>query len=677
VREQLTRSSCGRRGRALLAALLFGVAAVGVGPAQAAGTAGDLYGWQVPGATYPARALDLFAPAGTILTAARVHVSENGHPVTPLTVTPVSRAAPGDFGVEVLVDRSTSVPVDAQRAELAALRTFAATRTGNQQLGLVTISGHPALALPPTADAGTISARLVSPLPSAAGQDVTGAMTLGLAQLAQSHVALGAIVVLSDGVGIRVVPGAGSAVQSAAAAAGVPVITVGVRDSASTAASLHALAQAAPGQFTAVNPGRLSAVMQTVSRVVTRGAVVRWRSRQPAGSLVRVTTAVDGVQGETRTVYRAPGTAAPHPVVARVVPHFPRLAFQRAPQLSLRPSFVVSGVTPATLPPAAPLVTASGSASSTRLPLVGAALVGALIAIAFYLIFHRPAQHAVRTRVGSYVPALADQDESPDALTGTPADGSFLNRTSWWPAFVANVAVARSPHTPAALVKRSVIAGVVSAALLLVIGGSTLPAILPLIGWPFALRYAMQRAARKQQEKFRDSLPGYLSDLASAMRVGRSFVSALTVVADGSEEPIRSELERAITDESLGMPLEVALEAVAHRMDASDMEQVALVAGLNRRSGSNVSESLDRVADGARERADMRREVKALTGQARMSSSVLTALPALLLGGISLISPRYSYPFWHTTVGPILLAVGAALVFAGWKVMKKISEVKV
>ena len=665
--ETGTRRVPGRRARGFLVALLVGMAA-GVGPAQAAGAV-SLYGWQVAGASYPARALDLFAPAGTLLTPARVHVSENGHPVTPLTVTPVSRAAPGDFGVEVLVDRSSSEPVDGQRAELASLRAFAAARTGNQQLGIVTISGHPVLALPLTADAGMISARLASPLPSSPGQDVTRAMTLGLAQLTAAHVALGAIVVVSDGVGIATAPGAGSGVQTAAAAAGVPVITVGVHDSASTTASLRALARAAPGQFTAVNPDQLSATMQTVSRVVTRGAVVRWRSHQPAGRLVRVTTSVDGVQGATRTVYLTPGTAAPRPVV-RVAPHFASTAFQSAPQLAPHPSFAVSGLTPAPSPPVAT------SSSSARLPLAGAALIGALIAIALYLIFHRPGQHAVRARIANYLPALHD-DDTTDGLGAPKAEGSFLSRTSWWPAFVANVAVARSLHTPAALVKRAAIGGVITAALLMFITGSTLLAILPLIGWPFVLRYVMRRAALKQQERFRDTLPGYLQDLASAMRIGRSFVSALTVVAEGAEEPTRSELERAVTDESLGMPLEVALEAVAQRMDASDMEQVALVAGLNRRSGSNVAEALDRVAEGARERADLRREVKALTGQAKMSSSVLTALPGLLLVAVSLISPQYSYPFWHTTVGPILLAVGAALVFAGWKVMKKISEVKV
>jgi len=430
--------------------------------------------------------------------------------------------------------------------------------------------------------------------------------------------------------------------------------------------------------------------MQTVSRVVTRAAVVRWRSRQPAGSLVRVTTRVDGVRGVTRTVYRAPGTAAsrapgtagsraPGTAASRALaPHFSQLDFRRAPRLSARPNFPASVATTTAGRPPSPAAVSSGSSSSSSLPLAAAAPVGVLIAIALYLVFYRPGKHAVRARVGSYIPGASGAGAGSDALAGaTEADGGFLTRTSWWPAFVTNVEVARSPRTPAALVKRAAIGGVIVAALLFAVAGSPLLAILPLIGWPFGLRYAMKRAAHKQQEKFRDTLPSYLQDLASAMRVGRSFVSALTVVSEGAEEPTRSELDRAVRDESLGMPLEEALEAVADRMDAPDMDQVALVAGLNWRSGSNVSEALDRVAEGARERADLRREVKALTGQAKMSSSVLTGIPPLLLAAVSLVSPAYAYPFFHTTAGPILLAVGAGFVFAGWKVMKKISEVKV
>jgi tight adherence protein B len=160
------------------------------------------------------------------------------------------------------------------------------------------------------------------------------------------------------------------------------------------------------------------------------------------------------------------------------------------------------------------------------------------------------------------------------------------------------------------------------------------------------------------------------------MRVGRSFVGALAIVADSAEQPTRSELERAVTDEALGRPLEASLEAVSRRMESTDMDQIALIAGLSRQSGGNVAESLDRVAEGSRERADVRREMRALTAQAKMSSMVLTGLPGVLLLGLSVVSPRYSHPLLHTTMGLVALGVGTVMVLTGWRVMKKITDVK-
>ena len=160
--------------------------------------------------------------------------------------------------------------------------------------------------------------------------------------------------------------------------------------------------------------------------------------------------------------------------------------------------------------------------------------------------------------------------------------------------------------------------------------------------------------------------------MASAIRVGRSFVGALAIVADSADEPTRSEFERAVTDESLGRPLDESLLAVGVRMQSLEMDQIALIAELNRRSGSNVAEALDRVAEGARDRADLLREMKALTAQAKMSSSVLTGMPVVLLLGLSVIAPSYAHPLFHTTYGFVALGLRRrSSSLSGWKVMKK------
>jgi tight adherence protein B len=241
---------------------------------------------------------------------------------------------------------------------------------------------------------------------------------------------------------------------------------------------------------------------------------------------------------------------------------------------------------------------------------------------------------------------------------------------------VEQVQAARIERSPLALVKRWAVGSVFVAVALTVVIGSALPGVLVVLVAPFVMRVWVKRAARKKRNLFGEQLPTNLQDLAGAMRGGRSFIGAVSAVADTSGEPMRGELERAVTDERLGLPLEDTLEAIAGRMESKDMKQVALIAALHRSSGSNVAEALDRVAGGSRERADLAREMRALTGQARMSSWVLSGLPAAMLLALSAFEPHYVRPLFHTVPGIVLLVVGTGMVICGFKVMQKICTVQ-
>ena len=151
---------------------------------------------------------------------------------------------------------------------------------------------------------------------------------------------------------------------------------------------------------------------------------------------------------------------------------------------------------------------------------------------------------------------------------------------------------------------------------------------------------------------------------------------SLEAVMDGADEPLFSEFDRAVTDEKLGRPLEATLHTMAERMKSEDMEQVSLVAALHRRSGSSVAEALDHVAEGARERADLIRELKSLTGQARLSSRILTGLPLALFVVLSLMEPSYMRPLLHTVGGVAVSLLCAGMVTLGWLVMRRIVKVE-
>jgi tight adherence protein B len=124
------------------------------------------------------------------------------------------------------------------------------------------------------------------------------------------------------------------------------------------------------------------------------------------------------------------------------------------------------------------------------------------------------------------------------------------------------------------------------------------------------------------------------------------------------------------------MQLEDALRSVAVRMDTRDMEQVALVAELHRQTGGNMAEVLDRVAESVRERAELNRELRTLTAQARGSRWVVTLIPPVLLGAIDALNPKYLRPLFDTSTGHVLIGVAVALIAAGSLVMGRIVRIE-
>jgi tight adherence protein B len=125
-----------------------------------------------------------------------------------------------------------------------------------------------------------------------------------------------------------------------------------------------------------------------------------------------------------------------------------------------------------------------------------------------------------------------------------------------------------------------------------------------------------------------------------------------------------------VADERLGVPLDEALRPVARRMKSSDVDQLALVATLNQRTGGNMAQVLDLIAAGARERLDLRRELRALTAQAKLSRWIVTMLPPAVLVLLYVIRPSYLWPLFHTTGGIIALGLGTGLVVLGSYVMR-------
>ena len=164
--------------------------------------------------------------------------------------------------------------------------------------------------------------------------------------------------------------------------------------------------------------------------------------------------------------------------------------------------------------------------------------------------------------------------------------------------------------------------------------------------------------------------------LASALRAGHSLAGGMSVVADEAPEPSAREFKRVVTDEALGIPLDEALEVTAQRMQSSDMDQVAVLALVQREAGGNTAEVLDQVVKNIRARMDVRRMVRVLTTQGKFSSWVVAGVPVGVVAFLMLFSPEFLEPLANTFIGQIFAIGAAIMMLLGFWVMRRIVTIE-
>ena len=132
--------------------------------------------------------------------------------------------------------------------------------------------------------------------------------------------------------------------------------------------------------------------------------------------------------------------------------------------------------------------------------------------------------------------------------------------------------------------------------------------------------------------------------MASSLRAGHSFLQSLDTVAKEIAQPAAAEFQRVVAEIRLGRPAEDALEALAERVGSPDFKWAVLAVNIQREVGGNLAEILDTVADTLRERAMLRRQIKVLTAEGRLSAWVLGLLPFGIALYMFAVNPRVHRP---------------------------------
>lgn len=182
---------------------------------------------------------------------------------------------------------------------------------------------------------------------------------------------------------------------------------------------------------------------------------------------------------------------------------------------------------------------------------------------------------------------------------------------------------------------------------------------------------------KRRMAKFASQLPEALELISRALRAGHSLAAGFNLVGEEMAEPIRIEFARCYEEQNFGIPLEEAIEGMTHRVPNLDLKFFATAVIMQRQTGGDLSEILDKIGHLIRERFKIWGQIQALTGEGRLSGIVLLALPPILFGVMYKLNPEYVMVLFRDELGKKMLVFAVVMQLIGAYVIRKIINIKV
>ena len=177
--------------------------------------------------------------------------------------------------------------------------------------------------------------------------------------------------------------------------------------------------------------------------------------------------------------------------------------------------------------------------------------------------------------------------------------------------------------------------------------------------------------------KFEQGLPEALDLMVSALRAGHSLASSLGLVAREAPDPIGSEFKICHDEQNYGLELRTAMENLLARVPLQDMRIVATAILIQKESGGNLAEVLEKSTHVIRERFTLKRQIRIHTAQGRLTGWILSFLPVVLGIGLYLVNPDTMSILWKRPIGVKLLYTAASMTIAGSLIIRKIVRMDV
>jgi len=215
----------------------------------------------------------------------------------------------------------------------------------------------------------------------------------------------------------------------------------------------------------------------------------------------------------------------------------------------------------------------------------------------------------------------------------------------------------------------------------LVVGG--------LLHWPFLLSFlfgvflsvipsiVMNARKNRRMKKFIMYFPEALEMFARSLRAGHSFTGAIQLVGQEMPDPIGPEFHKVFDEQNLGIPLRNALVSMTDRIDLLDVKFFVTAILIQRETGGNLAEIIDKISYVIRERFRVQGQLKIFTAQARLTGMVLAFLPVVVSFLLFLLSPDYMKPLWEEAMGRSMIVGAVVMQILGMLVIRKIIRIKI
>lgn len=627
---------------ALIAVAL--AATVGVSSAGAAATSMTVQSADT--AQFPSVKVSVVLPA-TVTAAGEpaFTVTENGKSVQVESVRSV-RASDEPLDAILVLDASGSMKGEAFERAKEAAKEFAAAMPDGSGIALITISTRPRVVLPFTDNRGLVTSA-IDRLDANGETALYDALAEAASLAVTSKVGVAGIVVLSDG-GDTTSRLSGSAVSATLDRARVPIYSVALPSYEADPVALRSLSKHTGGRLVSISRlDELPTLYRGLAEEFSNRYVVSYRSRRPATKQLEVSLEAKGgeLTASAVTVIENPmAVATPTETGATLTPGAPN-------------PFMYIGV--------------------IGMVWVSVTLLG--IAVILFLIRPRTtiSQVAYYEQTGVEGSEATRLDPNSIRAKMLEAVGYVAGSRGFTELVRQRLERAGLPLRPVEYIAAHLVLVIVSGVAVVLVTNDLLLAIVTILVATGAPMIYIDIKAKNRKQAFEEQLPDVLDLLAGSLRAGWGIQQAIDLVVTEMLPPVSEEFKRVQTEARLGLPLEEALAAMAERVDSEDFRWTVSAISIQREVGGNLAEVLGIVAETIREREALKRHVRGLTAEGRLSAYILIGLPIVETLLLYVVNRRYAMILFTTVPGLAFTGVGLLLMIVGWFWLQRAMTVEV